>query len=148
MAGMVVSNRVLLQDESGRFMADVDGKAHEAIWEVTLFMARQAVGFAPKRSGALARSIEGYMTGPMEGTVVATAPHALPQETGGAPHPIATDKGAMANQETGFFAAAPPGFGGHFTVQHPGNPATHFMAKAFAKTRAVAPKLFAKHFGG
>ena len=139
MAGMVVSNKVLLQDESGRFMSDVDGKAHEAIWEVTLFMAREAAANAPHRTGELRRSIKGYMTGPTEGTVVATAPHALPQETGGAPHPIGADGQLLSNPEEGFAARGP--------VMHPGNPATHFMAKAFAKARLVAPKAFAKHFG-
>lgn len=134
-----VSNKVLFQDESGRFMADIDGKARGAVWELTRIMTAMAVNYAPFRKGTLRQSIEGYMTGPLQGEVVATAPHALPQETGAGPHQIGAPGQHLSNPEQGFHAIGP--------VNHPGNPATNYMHRAFRMARELAPDIFARWLG-
>lgn len=134
-----VSNKVLFQDESGRFMADVNGQARAAVWELTRIMTAMAVNYAPFRTGELRSSIEGFMTGPLQGEVVARAPHALPQEFGAGPHQIGAPGQPLANPEQGFRAIGP--------VNHPGNPATTYMHRAFAMARELAPGIFAKFLG-
>jgi len=135
-----VSSKVLFQDESGRFMADVNGKARAAVWELTRIMAAISVANAPFKTGRLRSSIEGFMTGPLQGEVVATAPYALPQETGAVPHWIGEPGQDLSNPEEGFGPVKGPVF-------HPGNPATNYMHKAFRVTRELAPGIFAKFLG-
>lgn len=135
-----VSNRVQYQDESGRFMADVNGQAREAVWELTRVMTAMAVNYAPFRTGELRQSIEGFMTGSLEGTVVARAPHAMPQETGSIPHWIGEPGQTLSNPEQGFGPVPAPVF-------HPGNPPTQYMHRAFAMARELAPGIFAKFLG-
>jgi len=135
-----VSNKVLYQDESGRFMADVDGKAGRAVWELTRIMTAMAVNYAPFRTGELRSSIEGFMTGPLQGEVVARAPHALPQETGAVPHWIGEPGQTLVNPDASFGPVEAPVF-------HPGNPATNYMHRAFRMAREIAPDIFARFLG-
>lgn len=152
---MLVSNKVHLTDESNRFMADVDGKAHEAVWDLTVKMTQLANNYAPMRSGRLRQSIEGYMFGPLQGAVVAKAPYAKAQEFGARPHPIGEEgqilaKGAQSFIPQKFAEGGPPthAFGPvRGPVNHPGNPGVHYMARAFTMMRQLAPAVFRRHLG-
>lgn len=154
MSRIAVTNRVMMQDESGRFMADIDDNAHEAVWEVTNMMAGFAAANSPFKTGELRRSIRGFMTGPREGVVVATAPHALPQETGASPHLIGESgqvlfRGARSHPGARHTKNRTEGQFGPVKgpVLHPGNPATRYLRKGFNAARMIAPAIFRKHLG-
>lgn len=147
MAGSIYSGDIIvsttsgfLRDESGRFLSAVDEGATAAVHEIADAMAGMAILFAPKRRGVLAASIEGVQLAAHEAAAIATAPHAAPQELGAGPHIIGADGELLANKEDDFHTHGP--------VLHPGNPATHFLARA---ARAVAPRgvgIVRKHMPG
>lgn len=90
--------------------------------------------YAPKRSGHLKQSIHPGILGDMRATVEVSAPYAAPQEFGSQPHEILPVRAKVlawggARRLTGTLrsGAGPT----HFArkVNHPGNPATHFLER-------------------
>jgi hypothetical protein len=119
MSGEVaMSGRIIARDESGAFLAAVEAGMGDAVQRAVLAGAGLARVYAPKRTGALAASVEGLVTGGTSGVIVATAGHALFQEEGTAGIP-----------REGFFTDGP---GGDFAASGPigPTPATHFLRQA------------------
>lgn len=132
-----VTQHVWLRDDSGRFLAAVEQGAHDAAWELADTVAALGIAGAPVRTGFLVSSIRAYMVGATEGVAVATAPYADVQEKGGAPHSIGEPGQPLFNPEQGFAAIGP--------VNHPGNPATHFLTNAGHAVAAMSAGIVARH---
>jgi hypothetical protein len=113
------------RDESGRFAAAMDEGARRAQEEAGEIGAAVASALAPKRSGELAASVR-----PNGAGFEATAPYAAAQEEGAGPHLIGTGfDSVLVNEAEGFGPVLGP-------VEHPGNPATHFMRDALKLVNA------------
>lgn len=114
MAEVPVTMRVYWRDPFGRFMRETDEGAADAIQAASRQGAALAKGFATRRSGAMADSIHPIGSG-MHGGWAAddSLPETEPQEFGAGPHEI------------------PNSFGWGVTLEHPGNPAVHFMKRSF-----------------
>jgi hypothetical protein len=120
-----VSSTVQWRSDDGRFARALDNAAEGAVKETIAYGVELAMAIlAPhRRSGRLAGSLGPFMNGPAQGGWYAGAGHALPQEHGARPHTIGAPGQILANKETGFFAKGP--------VNHPGNPALHFMRDSY-----------------
>lgn len=77
-----------------------------------------AASFAPRRSGFLAGTVR-----PNGHGFEATAGYAAAQDAGAGPHSIGAPGQVLGNEDDGFGPVKGP-------VEHPGNPATHFMRDA------------------
>lgn len=108
MAGLEATASVQWRNEFGRFASAIEAGAERSQEEASEIGAALAAALAPKKKGTLAGSIHsnghGFATGDL--------PEALPQEEGAAPHEI------------------PNSFGWGITLEHPGNPAVHYMRDA------------------
>lgn len=129
-----------LRDESGRFLSAVKGGGKAAVNEIADAIAGFAIIFAPKRSGELAGSVEPVSLGATSAAAIARAGHAAPQEHGASAHSIGEAGQVLANREEGFYATGP--------VWHPGNPATHFLARAAAVVSPRAVGIVRKNMPG
>lgn len=117
MAGVGVSTRVQWRDDSGRFASAMDTGAQRSQVEGGRIGAVLAAALAPRRSGFLAGGIRSNGHG-----FEATAPYAAAQEKGAGAHLIGVGfNKVLVGDDFG------PVLG---PVEHPGNPATHFMRDA------------------
>lgn len=125
MAGVGFSCRTQWRNEFGRFASAMDTGAQRSQSEAGDIGAALAAALAPKRSGFLAGSIHGNGHG-----FEADADYAAAQEEGAGPHLIGAgfDK-VLVNEGEGFGPVLGP-------VEHPGNPATHFMRDALKMVNA------------
>lgn len=151
MAEVATSTRVVFTDESGRFLADIDGKARDAVWEVTRDTARFAFHYAPVDKGILRNSIRGWMVAALQGQVTADAPHAVVQEIGTNKknYPIGRPgqwlvKGLQESVASGKISEFGPVRG---PVIHPGVEGTHYLQRAYLRMREDAPEIFRRHLG-
>lgn len=110
MAKLTISYEARMRDEFGRFRAVYNAAEERAVGDAVGDLEDLARAWAPSRSGELRGSIVSAHFG-KSGVVGATADHAPPQEFGAGPHTI-------------------PNAFGVGPVQHPGNPATHFLGRA------------------
>lgn len=124
-APVEVSARVFFRDPFGRFMEQIDDAAEKTAYAAAKRGANLSKVFAPKRTVRLASAIYAYRhgTGKTAGWKVTGVPYAASQEEGARPHAIGADGQVLANEADNFGPVQGP-------VQHPGNPATHFMEKA------------------
>lgn len=131
MANAVFTNRVYVRDFKGRFLQRYEEKKRRAIADTVKEGARLAVMFAPKRTGALAASIQ-YTVGTSGGTWSVGTGHGLVQELGGRAHPLPGNVTFFWKKADRFWT---PGYN---DISHPGNPAVHFMRRSYD---AVAPQM-------
>jgi uncharacterized protein YukE len=141
---IVVSESTFFRDDSGRFLSKVDAGATAAVKEIAETIANLAKAFAPFRTGELKKSIIARMMGAHEAFAIATAPHAAVQEFGGSPHTIGEEGQRLINRGEGLY----PGWSGWGVVEHPGNPATHFMRNAGQVVAALSQGIVEKHMPG
>lgn len=99
--------------------------------------AALAASFAPYEDGGIADSIQVNPHAGNYASFTAGSGHALPQEEGARPHSIGYPGQKLVNKKKRFYAIGP--------VQHPGNPATHFMARAAEIVGASLPKRVARY---
>lgn len=120
-----VTSTVQWRNDHGQFMRVIDDAAEAAVKETVAAGVEAAVTIlAPhRRSGALQGSIGPFMNGSRQGGWYAGSGHAMPQEHGSVGHPIGAEGQILANKERGFYAKGP--------VDHPGNPALHFMRESY-----------------
>lgn len=129
MAGMGVTNSVIIRDSMGRFIRECDEAATDTVKRALQHGEKVARARAPKgkkpdkRTQKLARSIRGYMITDREGVVVADARHALAQELGAGPHPITGDLSFYWEREQTWFRGD--------RVNHPGNPPHPYLRPAY-----------------
>lgn len=113
MADIPVTARVYWRDPFGRFMRETDEASADAIQAASRQGSELAKAFASKRTGEMAGEIHPIGSGMHGGWAAGSSPQTEPQEFGAGPHEI------------------PNAFGWGVTVQHPGNPAQHFMKRSF-----------------
>lgn len=133
MGAVRVSARVQWRNSMGQFSDKISRAGVLAIEEASREGVDLAAAFAPKKTRALAGGIHTIGSGASGGWATGRQKYALPQEKGAHPHLIGDEGQFLSNKPERFAARGP--------VMHPGNPATRFMARAFA---IVAPKLAAK----
>ncbi len=140
MSGVVYTNRVVARNEFGRFIRACEQAAEASVLETVTDGADLAAALAPKRSGRLAASIKPFMLSSTSGVWGSNVKYAAAQEKGASAHTITAyvsfywDK--MGRQWlypttyqrlTGHPRADP--------INHPGNPATHFLRDSAAVMR-------------
>lgn len=138
---IAVSGDVLLHLDSGAFVANVDGALTPAVEDVADQMAAMGRVFAPKgKTLELTNSIQGLLVSATSAVAVATAPHAIFQEKGAGAHII------PSLLSGGWKLLAGDDFGPVWgPVEHPGNPATHFLEQAGDAVSAFVPRILAEH---
>lgn len=141
--GMVVTNEIHLRNEVGQFIKRLETGAEAAARDLAENIAALGRVFVPKRTGRLMRSIKSFMVGPYTGVALAGegVPYAAAQEEGARAHiiPSLLRGGAtfLYNSEELFAAMGP--------VEHPGNPATRFMGRAYAHVGALSEQIVMEH---
>lgn len=132
MSGVIYTNRVIVRNNFGRFIADCEQAANETVEDVVTEGAEVAASFAPKRTMRLANSIKPFMITRTSGVWGSNAPYAAAQEKGAVPHPISAYV-SFYWHKAGRQWLHPPayewitGYPGADPISHPGNPATHFL---------------------
>lgn len=129
MATIHVRNTVVARNNLGRFIAECDAAATRTVEQTVNEGERNAKSFAPKKTGALARSIKGFMYSARSGGWGAGTDHWKFQEDGTAPHGITGRVRFWWENEGREW------FPGDNEIQHPGNPATHFLRRSYAIAR-------------
>jgi hypothetical protein len=117
-AGLGVRSSTQFRNQFGRYEQVLDQAAIRTVAETADDLEARARAFAPKKTGHLASTIHARPQG-KRATVEATAAYAAPQEHGARPHFI------------------PHGLGHDPGVNHPGNPAVHYLLRAI---RTIMPK--------
>lgn len=131
MGSVTVTQNVQWRNHLGQFSNKISRAGEGAIEEASREGSDLAAVFAPKKTTALAGGIHPIGSGAAGGWATGNQKYAIPQEEGAAPHVIVAHGKALAGAD----------FGPVKRVLHPGNPATHFMRRAY---EIVAPKLTAK----
>lgn len=138
-----VQQDVRLRDEKGQFLAE----CHKAAGTSALQLAKAVERFADEAAWGPSKPITAEMTGGTSAKATAWGRTAAIQEGGAKPHLIATDKGALANRETGFFVPNPfREEGGGVVVHHPGVKARHFLSEAGRMASSLAIGILRANF--
>lgn len=124
MADVGFKSHVRWRDESGRFAAAMTDGARRSQEEAGKIGAALAIALAPERDGILKGSIHANGAG-----FEADAGYAAAQEEGAGPHEIGAPGQVLGNEDDGFGPVRGP-------VEHPGNPAVHYMRDALRLVNA------------
>lgn len=124
MAEVEVKARVYWRDEIGRFAEAVDDGAAQAIQQAALDGLHMSQIYAPKKTGRLAGAIRKFGGGTQAGWEAGHEVYMIAQEEGAVPHAIGKEGEILFNAAESFGPVKGP-------VMHPGNPATHYIARAF-----------------
>jgi hypothetical protein len=149
---MIVSSRVAVRDDFGRFIADVEGAATKVVDDALDAGVATARSFAPERTGRLRASFVKKVYSRTQGFFTNTAPYAEYQDQGTESHPIDAHVNFFWEKagrkwmwpetylrKTGFPGADP--------IDHPGNPAIHFMDKGYDAAKRAARIAMHKYYG-
>ena len=156
-----VSNKVIVRDEFGQFIADVMGAATKSIQEAVDEGAALSRKLAPSRARKDARtiklnkSIRSEITSRTSGQWIATARHALPIELGAAPHDLPGNVSFFwEEQGRPWYAYNSPeafenlGWSGNEIIRHPGNAPQPYLRPAYVKIAAKLLNIMSKHYPG
>lgn len=124
MAGLELKYEVHFRDQFGQFKAACDAAATRSVKETADDLRDLAADNAPVKSGDLRDSIRVEEISSRSAAVGSSLKYARPQEEGGVPHAIDTTWP----------------YGEEHIIQHPGNPATHFLKRA---VDTIMPKFLA-----
>lgn len=137
MAGIAVSGRVIARNSLGRFIADCEQAGHDTVEKSIKRGATMSRRMAPRKTGALAGSIESHMLSRTSGAWAAHAHYAMWQEEGTAPRQMIGNPYFhffWENQgrwwQPGFFTDGPD------VINHPGNPPSPFLRPAYEAVMA------------
>lgn len=155
MASMEIaaSARFVGRNNIGEFIRECELAARYTIEEIVMEGAEISRALAPKRTGELAASIQGAVLSRTSGQWIATAPHALPQETGAEAHPIVGNPHLAFYWERAgrWFVPSEVFYNLPMAitqVNHPGNPATRYLEKAYDNMKARAIGIADKYYPG
>lgn len=112
------------RDSSGHYLASLPEKARRAIEETARGGADIAQAGASIKTGAMRGSIQPVIFGDWSGGVTVGTDHWRYQNSGTTRHDITGDVSFWWERE------GRPWFAGTNTIDHPGNPALHFMDHA------------------
>lgn len=124
MGELTVYATVQNRDSSGRYIAGIHERARRAIEETVKAGAEVGKAGASVKTGAMQASITGVVFSDFSGGVTVGTDHWRYQNAGTAPHEITGDVSFFWERE------GRPWFAGTNTINHPGNPALHFMDQA------------------
>ena len=144
MSGVIYTNRVIARNNFGRFIAECEQAAENTVEDTVSEGADIAASLAPKRTLRLASSIKPFMLSRTSGVWGSNVPYAAAQEKGAAPHPISAYV-SFYWHKVGRQWLPPPAYEritgrpGADPIQHPGNPARHFLrdSQAIMKRRMI-----------
>lgn len=129
---MHVGTQVHMRDELGRFIKEVEGAATKAVERSLQVGESAAKARAPIRTGRLRNSFFPAVLSRTSGVLTNTAPYARWQDEGAGRHPLPANVSFFWEREGRMWM--PPevylrvtGYPGADPIDHPGNPATHFM---------------------
>lgn len=125
MAEIEFQTNVIARDNFGRFIAHVEEGITTSVEEAIIAGAEAGRAAAPHKTGALEGSIQPAMTGAHSGVVTVGTDHWRYQERGTAPHKIKGTVRFWWEREGREWNPGPN------QINHPGNPALHFMRTAY-----------------
>lgn len=150
---MDVSNQIIVRDDFGRFIADIEGAATKVVEDAIEAGVAAAQVAAPVRTGRLRDSFVPLIMSRTMGRFLNTASYAEAQDQGAGPHNIDAhvrffwDKvGRMWMWPETYLRVT--GFPGADPIHHPGNPATHFMEAGYRAAVAAARRALPKYYPG
>lgn len=148
---MRVSSDVIVRDNFGRFIADIDGAATKTVEDSLNVGIRAARRAAPSRTGRLKGSFVAAVLSRTSGVFLNNAPYAGAQDQGARRHAIPArvsffwDKMGRRwmwpetyERVTGHAGADP--------IDHPGNPATHFMDAGYDAIKRRMPEILRRNY--
>lgn len=149
---MHVSTQVIVRDQLGRFIKDIEDAAPEAIGralDVGTAAARARVAERTKvRTGSLLGGFRPALLSRTSGVLVNVAPWAGYQDEGTAPHDISAHV-HFYWERMGRYWMWPElyqrvtGFPGADPIHHPGNPAVGFMDAGYRAMMRALPRIIA-----
>lgn len=131
MAEARLTNSVTVRDHTGRFLDRYQEKKRRGLEELMKAGAKRARELAPFQTGRLASTIR-YSTGTSGGSWSVGTGYWGPQEFGARPHSMRGDVTFYWQREARFWRS------GDNIINHPGNPAVHFMRRSFEETFPTA----------
>lgn len=148
-----VSNRVVVRNKMGQFIRECEDAAQRTVVEAINEGADLSAALAPKRTGALAASIVPLVLSRTSGVWGSSLKYAMPQEEGSVRHALPADVSFWWEREARMWM--PPdvylrvtGYPGNDPIDHPGNPATHYLRDAYRVISRRLVKIAAKHYPG
>lgn len=153
MAGVTVSNHVIVRDRFGRFIRDIEEAATKSVEDALDVGVSAARTRTPVRTGRMRGSFVQAILSRTSGVFLNEAPYAMAQDQGARPHDIDAhvsffwDKVGRRwmwpetyERKTGFPGADP--------IKHPGNPATRFMEAGYAAIVRQMPGILQRNYPG
>lgn len=150
---MLVSADVIVRDGFGRFIADIEGAATKSIADALDVGQAVAKSQAPVRTGRLQGSFAAAILSRTSGVFFNTAPYAKYQDQGAGPHTISAYVSFFWEREGRMWLSpdaylAMTGYPGADPINHPGNPATHFMDAGYRAIKRAMPGILQRNYPG
>jgi hypothetical protein len=153
MGSLLVSNRVIMRDSFGRFIAECKQAGPKTVKDMVQDGAKLSRQMAPvgrdhdTRSIPIKQSIN-YRVAGTTGYWFATARHALFQELGAGPHLILGSPFLQFFWEAEGRMWVPGAMGPQDVVNHPGNPPQPFLRPAYEVIMARWARYADRHYPG
>lgn len=150
---MHISTEVYARDNFGRFIADIEESATEAVTQGLKVGESVAQSVAPVRTGRLRGSFLSLILSRTSGVLGNTAPYARFQDEGAGPHAISAYVSFFWEREGRMWLSPPAylaryGHPGADPINHPGNPATHFMDAGYDAIKRAMPGIIQAVYPG
>lgn len=153
MAGVAVSNHVIVRDQFGRFIRDVEEAATRSVEDALDVGTAAARVAAPSRTGRLRGSFVSAILSRTSGVFLNQASYAMAQDQGARPHDIDAHVSFFWDKvgrkwmwpETYERVTKHPGAD---PIKHPGNPATHFMDAGYDAIKRAMPGILRRRYPG
>lgn len=148
-----VSTHVVARNRFGQFIRAVEQAATETVLDTATQGAAASATLAPRRTGALAGSIKPFVVSRTAAVWGSNLKYALPQETGSVAHDLPANVSFFWEREGRMWMTpdqylARTGYPGNDPIQHPGNPATHYLRDGYRSIRGRMLAIAAKHYPG
>lgn len=143
-----VSARVVVRNDIGRFIADIEGAAPKVIADVLDAGISASQNATPVRTGHLRGSFFKIIESRTRGFYANSAKYAYYQDQGAGPHAMIGSPFFRFYWEREGRMWIPGLFGEPDVIAHPGNPATHFMDAGWPAVRRATPGAMARYYPG
>lgn len=147
MSGVTVSNRVAVRSNIGRFIADIENAARPTLEETLDVGIRASRAKAPYKTGQLSKSFRKHIFSRTQGMYFNAAAYAKFQDEGVAPNPKDADVSFFWEHEAKWWIPSSKLGRNEQVINHPGNPAIHFMLAGNEAMAARAQAIMRKHYG-
>lgn len=153
MADVAVSNHVIVRDEFGRFIRDIEEAATKSVEDALDVGIAAARVKAPMKTGRLRGLFVPAILSRTSGVFLNEAPYAMAQDQGARPHPIDAHVSFFWDKmgrrwmwpETYEKVTKHPGAD---PIHHPGNPATGFMLAGYEAIARAMPGILQRRYPG